>query len=176
MLLKTVLVTLSLLVFVKSIDIHLDLRQHYTQAYEHTVHLDVGSYLYIVLGENSSTGYHYEAVDANLHKNHLSKVLRYAGTHYTKDESHPGVTGVGGTRTIRFEVIGTGCGNLELFYSRLYAEQIEKAYHEGRDMSHFIDKIIPVSAEEYEIDMLLTGGLDRFNGEPDPAYLDNYEE
>ena len=106
----------------------------------------MGSYLYVVLGENGSTGYHYEAVDANLHKNNLSKVIRYAGTHYTKEESLPGVTGVGGTRTIRFEVIGTGSGNLELFYSRLYAEQIEQAYHEGRDVSQYIDKIIPISA------------------------------
>ena len=100
----------------------LDLRTHIAKFYEHPVHIDVGSYFYVVLDENLSTGYHWESIDSNLQHNDIYKVLKYAGTNYVKCEALPGVTGVGGTRTIRFEVIGSGEGNLELFLSRMDAD------------------------------------------------------
>ena len=100
----------------------LDLRTHIPKFYEHPVHIDVGSYFYVVLDENLSTGFHWESIDSNLQHNDIYKVLKYAGTNYVKCEALPGVTGVGGTRTIRFEVIGSGEGNLELFLSRMDAD------------------------------------------------------
>jgi predicted secreted protein len=39
---------------------------HTPKFYEHLVNLDVGSYFYVVLDENLSTGYHWESIDSNL--------------------------------------------------------------------------------------------------------------
>ncbi len=89
-------------------------------------------------------------------------MLKYAGTNNVKRESLPGVTGVGGTRTLRFEVIGPGEGNLELFLSRMDADQLETAVAAGKNVNQYIEKVIHIQAKEWAIDNLLTGGLDRF--------------
>ena len=66
MFVRMIIVFTLLLNLASCIDVRLDLRMHFPKIYEHPVNLDVGSYFYVVLDENLSTGYHWESIDSNL--------------------------------------------------------------------------------------------------------------
>jgi predicted secreted protein len=58
---------LALAGLVNGIDVTLDIRGHPEKEYTFPVQVDVGSYFYVMLDENPTTGYHWEVVDSNLH-------------------------------------------------------------------------------------------------------------
>ena len=74
--------------------------------------------------------------------------MRLASSEYKRLYALPGMTGRGGYRTLTFEVIGPGQGDLILFYTRLAPTSIEKAVEEGRqeEVEADISKVIPVVA------------------------------
>ena len=76
---------------------------------------------------------------------------------YEKLYAPPGITGMGGYRTLTFDVIGQGEGDLKLFHTRFDPETIEEALEEGlqEDVESEISKVIPVVAKTYQMDSLL---------------------
>ena len=100
-------------------DVRLDLRGYGSVDYPKKVKVDVGSRFIVVLDENQSTGYSWEVSETYLVANDLYSVLNLTGSDYQRLNTPPGMTGMGGYRTLTFEVIGKGAGDLKLIYTRL---------------------------------------------------------
>ena len=72
----------------------------------------------MILDENRSTGYSWQVVESYLLMNNLYSVLELASSDYERLPTPPGMTGMGGYRTLTFNVIGQGVGDLKIFYTR----------------------------------------------------------
>ena len=89
-------------------DVRLDLRGGHSGEveYKKQVKLDVGSRFIVVLDENRSTGYSWQVVETYLLKNNIYSVLEIESSVYERLPTPSGMTGMGGYRTLKFNVIG----------------------------------------------------------------------
>ena len=71
----------------------------------------------VILDENQSTGYSWQVSETYLAANDLFSVLSLIGSDYLRVNTPPGMTGMGGYRTLTFDVIGHGSGALKLIYT-----------------------------------------------------------
>ena len=71
-----------------------------------------------MLKENPTTGYIWQVIDSDLEKNGLTQVLKMKGSQFAQDENRRGAVGVGGVRTMQFQAVGKGEGNLNLYHGR----------------------------------------------------------
>jgi predicted secreted protein len=115
---KLALFTLAV-ALARAFDVRLDLRGYGKVEYPKKVKVDVGSRFIVILDENQSTGYSWEVSETYLAANDLYSVLSLIGSDYLRVKTPPGMTGMGGYRTLTFDVIGQGSGDLKLIYSRL---------------------------------------------------------
>ena len=112
--------------------------------------LDVNSLFEVTLSENPTTGYSWIVLDSDLKVHKLDTVLKLIKESYQSNPP-PGemIVGYGGFKTLTFDVIGAGQGDLDLYYARSW--EIEKAIENKQDLTEYLGMIIPVKAEKEEV-------------------------
>src|SRR4051794_24145900 len=83
----------------------IDLTAYAKQKYETPVTVKVGEMFEVLLKENPSTGYKWIVLDTLLEKSGLTKVLKNSHQSFKQDENRRGAVGVGGTRSLEFEIL-----------------------------------------------------------------------
>ncbi len=102
----------------------IDLTNHEGREWPNIVNFRVGEKLKVVLNENPTTGYRWQVPDILLDKHKLLDVIRVSNSTYQQNPAPKGMTGVGGKKTIEFETLGPGQGDLYLVHGRSW--ELEK--------------------------------------------------
>ena len=85
-------------------------------------------------------------MDSILKTEGIANVIKLKGSTFKQDENRRGAVGVGGIRTLEFEFIGIGEGDLKLFHERSW--DLEAYLAQGDDLNNYVQKIIRVAGEE----------------------------
>ena len=96
----------------------------------------------VKLRENPSTGFRWLVLDSLLEKNNMQDIVKESNASFERDENRRGAVGVGGTRTLRFEFLQEGEGDIELFHARPW--EVEKMLQAEEEEAPGMKKIVRV--------------------------------
>ena len=99
---------------------------------DYIVEVKPGDTIELTVRENPTTGYKWTIVDAEMEASGLSSVIRLSDTEFETDKSKRGAVGVGGRRTLVFDVIGEGSGDLTLYLVRSW--EVEEKIRNGEPL------------------------------------------
>ena len=106
------------------------------------VALRVGEKIQVILKENPTTGYRWMIFDTLLERFGLIDVVRQSNSSYQSDDNPRGMMGVGGVRTLEFEAIGVGKGDLYMIYVRPW-----EVDQNGPDYENGLGRIISITVK-----------------------------
>ena len=139
------LLTLSLICSVIQAKETIDLINYPKQKYELPVQVRVGDTFEVLLRENPSTGFRWTIIDSLLEESNLQNILRQKGSTFKADENRRGAVGIGGIRSVEFEILAPGEGDLYITLARPW--ELEKSLAEGHNLKdRYMSKVIRVRA------------------------------
>ena len=119
-----------------------DLQSYSERKWSSPVTLRVGEKLQVILKENPTTGYRWMIFDTLLERFGLIDVVRQSNSLYQSDDNPRGMMGVGGVRTLEFEAIGVGKGDLYMIYARPW-----EVDQNGPDYENGLGRIISITVK-----------------------------